>query len=66
MPEMDGFEVAKRIRADARFQDVQLVAVTGWGQEQYRQKSEAHGFDHHLVKPVRIAELHTVLQRARV
>jgi PAS domain S-box-containing protein len=52
MPKMNGYTVAARIRE--RMDDVQplLIAVTGWGQEEDRQRSKAAGFDHHLVKPV--------------
>jgi signal transduction histidine kinase/ActR/RegA family two-component response regulator len=51
MPEMDGYEVARRLRAQPRWRDVVLVALTGWGQEEDRQRSREAGFDHHLVKP---------------
>ncbi len=52
MPGMDGWEVARRVRADASLAAVTLVAVTGWGQQSDRERTEAVGFDHHLVKPV--------------
>jgi len=52
MPEMDGFAVARSIRADARVKDVRIVALTGWGQEADRQRTRAAGFDYHLTKPV--------------
>jgi CheY-like chemotaxis protein len=51
MPEMDGYEVARRIRQQAGSQPVVLAALTGWGQEEDRRRSLAAGFDHHLVKP---------------
>jgi signal transduction histidine kinase/ActR/RegA family two-component response regulator len=51
MPEMDGYEVARRLRAQPRWRDLVLVALTGWGQEEDRQRSREAGFDHHLVKP---------------
>jgi len=57
MPGMDGYEVARRIRASPRFSDVQLVALTGWGQEHDQQLSRAAGFDHHVVKPPDIDRL---------
>ena len=60
MPEMDGYEVARRIRA-VRAHRVLLIALTGWGQEQdYRQSREA-GVDHHLVKPPDIYKLRELL-----
>jgi two-component system CheB/CheR fusion protein len=52
LPGMDGYEVARRVRALPGGRDVLLVAQTGWGQEEDRQASAAAGFDAHLVKPV--------------
>jgi signal transduction histidine kinase/ActR/RegA family two-component response regulator/PAS domain-containing protein len=66
MPLMDGFEVARRIRADRRHDHVMLVAVTGWGQEKDRQRTRAAGFDHHLVKPFDLDALQKVLAEASV
>jgi two-component system CheB/CheR fusion protein len=61
LPGMNGYEVAEKLREQARFQDVALIAVTGWGQEKDRRRSEAAGFRHHLVKPVDLAELERLL-----
>lgn len=61
MPGMDGYEVARRIRAQERFNTVRLVALTGWGQEEDRQKSRASGFDEHLTKPVDFHALQALL-----
>jgi PAS domain S-box-containing protein len=52
MPGMDGYEVARRLRQDAAFRDVKLVALTGWGQEEDRRRSKSAGFDAHYVKPI--------------
>jgi PAS domain S-box-containing protein len=52
MPGMDGNEVARRIRAQPQFNNMKLIALTGWGQEKDRQLSHESGFDHHLTKPV--------------
>ena len=52
MPGMNGYEVARRIREQPQFEDTQLVALTGWGQEEDRRLSKDAGFDHHLTKPV--------------
>ncbi|TWT66477.1 ATP-binding response regulator [Allorhodopirellula solitaria] len=52
MPEMDGYEVAERIRRLPGGDIVKLFALTGWGQEQDRARSDVAGFDFHLVKPV--------------
>ncbi len=52
MPEMDGYEVARRIRAGAGGGDKLLVAITGWGQSSDRERALEAGFDAHLAKPV--------------
>ncbi len=52
MPGMNGYELARHIRQEAWGRDVLLVAVTGWGQQEDRERSRAAGFDHHLTKPV--------------
>jgi two-component system CheB/CheR fusion protein len=57
MPEMDGYEVARRFRAHPDLKDVRLVAVTGYGQESDRLRSKEAGFNNHLVKPVEVEEL---------
>jgi CheY-like chemotaxis protein len=61
MPELDGYEVARRIRAHPGFQNVTLIALTGWGQDEDRRRSQAAGFDYHLIKPADMKELETVL-----
>jgi signal transduction histidine kinase len=62
MPEMDGYEVAKRIRQRPEFDDVVLIALTGWGQEEDRRRAQHAGFDHHLVKPADITSLQALLR----
>jgi PAS domain S-box-containing protein len=52
MPGLDGYEVARRLRALQRDKPFRIIAVTGWGQQSDREKSQAAGFDVHLVKPV--------------
>jgi two-component system, chemotaxis family, CheB/CheR fusion protein len=52
MPGINGYEVARRLRALPETKDALLVAMTGWGQEEDRQRSREAGFDHHLVKPL--------------
>ena len=49
---MDGYELARRLRADSRSARLVLVALTGYGQVSDRDKGIAAGFDHYLVKPV--------------
>jgi CheY-like chemotaxis protein/two-component sensor histidine kinase len=65
MPGMDGYEVAKRIRADPSSRDVLLVALTGWGQAEDKERAISAGFDEHLTKPVDPAELDKVLSLRR-
>jgi PAS domain S-box-containing protein len=52
MPGMDGFEVARRLRALPRVEPVVLAALTGWGQQEDRRRTAEAGFDHHFVKPL--------------
>jgi signal transduction histidine kinase/CheY-like chemotaxis protein len=52
MPGMSGYEVAQHIRSEAWGKHMQLIAVTGWGQEGDKRRAEEAGFDHHLTKPI--------------
>ena len=52
LPGMDGFEVARQLRADAATAGSHLVAITGYDQEDDRRRATEAGFEHHLVKPV--------------
>jgi CheY-like chemotaxis protein len=52
MPEMNGYEVARRLAAEQRERPATLVAITGWASDEDRQQSRAAGFDFHLTKPV--------------
>jgi PAS domain S-box-containing protein len=61
MPLMDGYELARRLRAAPETQGVLLVAMTGWGQEEDQRKSREAGFAHHLVKPFEPATLEKLL-----
>ena len=58
LPGMDGYQVARLIRADQRLATVRLIAVTGWGAQTDRARTMAAGFDDHWVKPVDPAKLH--------
>jgi PAS domain S-box-containing protein len=51
LPQMDGYEVARRLRASDRCHAIKLVALTGYGQPGDRDEARRAGFDHHLVKP---------------
>jgi PAS domain S-box-containing protein len=62
MPDITGFEVARRVRTEPWGGEVYLVAVTGWGQKEDKARSIAAGFDHHLTKPVDPDEVEKVLQ----
>jgi PAS domain S-box-containing protein len=61
LPELDGFEVAKRIRQDPLLRDILLVAVTGYRQATDRQRGLEAGFDHYLVKPADFETLRQIL-----
>ena len=61
LPEMDGNELARRLRADQRTRPALLVAITGYGQEQDRRAALEAGFDHHMVKPVDLDRLAAIL-----
>jgi CheY-like chemotaxis protein len=61
MPQMDGLEVARRLRQDPKMKDVLLVALTGYGQDRDRLRSQEAGFDVHLVKPVELEHLNVIL-----
>ncbi len=52
LPEMDGYEVAQRLREDLQMHKTVLIALTGYGQAEDRERSKEAGFDYHLVKPV--------------
>jgi two-component system, sensor histidine kinase len=64
MPGMDGYEVARRIRGNPANRHMQLIALTGWGQDEDRQRSAAAGFNHHLVKPADVDQLRQLLSVA--
>lgn len=61
LPDGDGLELACRIRAAPWGRDVLLIAYTGWGHPDARRRSREAGFDHHLVKPVDVAQLAKLL-----
>jgi PAS domain S-box-containing protein len=57
LPDMDGNELARRLRAQPNTRNALLIAVTGYGRPQDREQALAAGFDHHLVKPVDVHRL---------
>ena len=62
LPDVNGYELARRIRATDWGRGVCLVAITGWGQDADRQRAFAAGFDHHLTKPVVPQVIETLLR----
>ena len=62
LPGLNGYEVACRIRARAGGSELLLVALTGWGGEDYRQMALAAGFDAHMAKPTDLAALARLLR----
>jgi PAS domain S-box-containing protein len=65
LPNLNGYEVAQRIRRQAWGRTIFLVALTGWGQDHDKQRAKAAGFDRHLTKPVDFTTLHQLLREAR-
>jgi signal transduction histidine kinase/CheY-like chemotaxis protein len=65
LPGMSGYDVARHLREEQACKDALIVAVSGYGQEEDRHRTEAAGFDHHLVKPVSYDELFTLLSPTR-
>ncbi|MDB4954457.1 MAG: domain S-box protein [Myxococcales bacterium] len=61
MPRIDGYKVARHIRARPQYKHVVLVALTGWGQDEDLRRTQAAGFDHHLVKPPDVRTLRAML-----
>jgi PAS domain S-box-containing protein len=64
MPDLDGYEVARRLRATDWGKSLRLIALTGWGQDDDKRRALAAGFDHHLTKPVDPRELDSLLSQA--
>ena len=62
LPDIDGYEVARRLRSEKAGDRLKIIAITGWGGEA-REKSLEAGFDVHLVKPVRYADLEKALEQ---
>jgi PAS domain S-box-containing protein len=61
MPHLDGYEAGRRIRQHPSCRNVLLIAMTGWGQDEDRRRTDEAGFDHHVVKPVDPGELMKLL-----
>ena len=65
MPGLDGYEVARRIRARPDTRRLRVIALTGFGQEDDRHRAIEAGFDAHLVKPIDFEQLAKVVAQAR-
>lgn len=61
LPKLNGFNACRRIRENSWAENILIIALTGWGQEDDRRKSADAGFDNHLVKPVNLTELMNLL-----
>jgi signal transduction histidine kinase len=66
LPDVNGYELARRVRASDWGRGVQLIAITGWGQDADRQRAFEAGFDHHLTKPVTPQVIETLLREPQV
>ncbi len=65
LPTLNGYETARRLRSLPGARDALIIALTGWGQEEDRRRSREAGFDHHLVKPVDMHVLESLLATSR-
>jgi two-component system CheB/CheR fusion protein len=65
LPLMDGYQVAKALRADAATQHIRLIAVSGYAQPEDLEKARSAGFDLHIAKPFELAELETRMREVR-
>jgi two-component system CheB/CheR fusion protein len=65
LPDMDGYEIARAIRAEAWLRSTRLVALSGYAQPEDRQRAAEAGFDQHIAKPAAMEDLlATVAQRS--
>jgi len=62
LPQVDGYELARRVRELPGGRDLRLVALTGWGHAEARERSRQAGFDDHLVKPAAAKALRDLLE----
>lgn len=62
MPNVDGIEATRRIRALPLTSQPVVVALTGWGQQSDRERSRAAGIDHHLVKPIELDAIRALME----
>jgi CheY-like chemotaxis protein len=62
LPKLNGYDLARHLRALPATKHSILIAVTGWGQEKDRQLAHEAGFDYHMVKPVKLEHVQALLQ----
>jgi signal transduction histidine kinase/CheY-like chemotaxis protein len=62
LPDIDGYELARRLREALAHPGLLLIATSGWGAEDDKRRAMEAGFDHHLTKPVDVDELHALLK----
>jgi CheY-like chemotaxis protein len=65
LPKLNGYEVARQVRAQPEGNRIKLIALTGWGQAEDMRRSREAGFDLHLVKPVSMADLRRLMAERR-
>lgn len=63
LPSIDGFKLAKFVRADARFRMTPLIALSGYCSTTHRERATRAGFDHHLAKPSELSTITELLER---
>ena len=66
LPGMNGYEVCHALRQEPALKNTKIVALTGWGQKEHRERSKEAGFDYHLVKPVTVDALQEVLDSLKL
>jgi len=66
LPNLNGYDAARRIREQQGGPERMLIALTGWGQEQDRNQSKEAGFDHHLTKPIDFDDLRALLAASKI
>ena len=63
LPGMNGYDLCAAMRTDPLFEDTIFIAQTGWGQDEHRQRAKEAGFHHHMVKPLYLEALETLLRQ---
>ena len=61
LPGLNGYDLARRLRELPSTKHIVLVAITGWGQEEDKQRALEAGFDRHLVKPIEPEHIYTII-----